>query len=570
MSKRKGQVAQDRKMKWWREARFGLFIHWGLYAAPAGSWDGKEIPGIGEWIQSRAKIPVGRYERLAETFNPAKFDAKAWVKLAKDAGMKYLCITSKHHDGFAIYKSEASPYNIVDATPYKKDPVAALARECKKAGIKLCFYYSQKQDWHHPDGSGNTWDYNPDKQDFNRYMREKALPQVREILTQYGPIGMIWYDTPQNLSRAQTKRFVDQVYDVQPTCIVNGRAGHGIGDYRSMGDNAIPPGRVEGDWETPATLNDTWGFKTNDHNWKPAKGLIQRLVDIVGKGGNYLLNVGPTAEGMIPKPSVSRLLEVGKWMKVNGEAIYGAAAGPSPQELAWGSMTSKKGKLYLNVVDWPGKSLRIYGLKNRIKKATLLASPKLTVGVAQSTFDEVGLNVLDLTLPGRAPDKHVSVIRLDVVGTPEMDQSLVQQGDGRILLDAFHAGIKPPGRAVSGRFGAVEGWIGKSTSVSWDVHVAEPGTYDVVVVTQTDHDGRWDTGSRVKVSVGRQSTTGTLMKQATKTNLGSDSYRLDVESRLGRIEIKWPGSHKVTIRAEKIGKAKGLGIRLRGIQLIPR
>ena len=378
MARTTGKTNHDRKMKWWREARFGLFIHWGLYAVPAGTWKGRRIPGIGEWIQHRARIPVAEYEKLALKFNPVRFDAKAWVQLTVDTGMKYLCITSKHHDGFAIFHSQASPYNIVDATPYGRDPVLALARECKKAGIKLCFYYSQKQDWHHPDASGNTWDYSPDQQDFNRYMRDKALPQVREILTQYGPIGMIWYDTPQDITRAQTKRFVDQVYDIQPNCIVNGRAGHGIGDYQSMGDNAIPPGRVAGDWETPATLNDTWAYKTYDHDWKPAKGLIQRLVDIVGKGGNYLLNVGPTAAGVIPQPSVTRLREVGKWMKVNGEAIYGAGAGPSAQELPWGSMTSKKGKLYLNVVDWPGKLLRIYGLKNRVafySRTTALLCP---------------------------------------------------------------------------------------------------------------------------------------------------------------------------------------------------
>ena len=232
-------------------------------------------------------------------------------------------------------------------------------------------------------------------------------------------------------------------------------------------------------------------------------------------------------------------------------------------------MTAKKGKLYLNVVDWPGRQLRIYGLKNRVKKATLLADPGKLVEVSQTRVGKTGMDALDLGLPGRAPGKHVSVIRLDVVGTPEMETCLTQQGDGRILLAAFHADIRST-RAVCGRFGAVEGWTSKSTRVSWDVQVAEPGMYDVMVVTQTDQAGRWETGHRVRVGVGRQFVRGLLKKGETKTNPRADSFRLDVLSPVGSIEVKRPGLQKVTVRAEKMGKSKGLGIRLRAIHLIPR
>jgi alpha-L-fucosidase len=359
-------------MEWFRSARFGLFIHWGLYAIPAGQWKGQSIAGIGEWIMLRARIPVAEYERLASQFNPVKFDAEAWVALAKRAGQKYLTITSKHHDGFCMFDSKLTDYDIVDATPFGRDPLAELAAACQRAGIKLCFYYSQTQDWHHPNGDGNDWDYDEAAKDFDGYIEQYVKPQVRELLTNYGPIGMIWFDTPKRMTVQQSRELVDLVHQLQPGCVVNGRIGNGLGDYGQSRDNVIPSERVAYDWEVPATINDTWGFKSDDDNWKSVDVLIHKLVDVASKDGNYLLNVGPTAEGVIPQPSVERLEAMGAWLAVNGDSIYGTRAGPI-QGLESVRTTRKDGTIYVHVFDWPsGGQLRLPPYVGDVKHAKLL------------------------------------------------------------------------------------------------------------------------------------------------------------------------------------------------------
>jgi alpha-L-fucosidase len=343
---------QDPRLDWWRAAKFGMFIHWGLYASPAGVWRGAAVPGIGEWIMLRARIPVPEYESLARSFNPVRFDAAEWVSLAKMAGQKYIVITSKHHDGFCMYHSRVTGYNIVDATPFGRDPLKELAVECERQGVRLGFYYSQTQDWHHPNGDGNDWDYDEQSKDFAGYLEGYVKPQVRELLTGYGPVAVMWFDTPKHISADQSRSLVDLCHRIQPECLVCGRIGNGLGDYASANDNAIPTRAVEVDWETPATINDTWGFKKDDQNWKPSSDMIRKLVDITSKGGNYLLNIGPTAEGAVPQPSVERLQTMGAWLKRNGEAIYGTRPGPV-QDLDWCRSTARPGKLFLHVFDWP-------------------------------------------------------------------------------------------------------------------------------------------------------------------------------------------------------------------------
>lgn len=313
---------------WFKEAQFGMMIHWGLYALPAGEWKGKRMDRIGEWAQSFFQIPCAEYEQLAKIFNPIYFNADEWVQCAVDAGMKYMVMTSKHHDGFAMYHSRVDSYNVVDATPFGRDVVAELANACAKKGLKFGLYYSQALDWHDPDGGGydasrpnvggmswtNNWDY-PDasKKNYTRCFERKIKPQVKEILTQYGDLCLIWFDTPFSISPEQSLELYNMVKSYQPNCLINSRLGHGACDYRSMGDNQIPDDFMGQDLvESPATLNDTWGYKSFDQNWKSPEKILQIKKHLAERGVNYLLNVGPDMLGRIPAPSVDILRQVGQ------------------------------------------------------------------------------------------------------------------------------------------------------------------------------------------------------------------------------------------------------------------
>ena len=567
------EAERDRRLKWFREARFGMFIHWGLYAVPAGEWKGKLIPGIGEWIMNRARIPVAEYERLAPQFNPVAFDADAWVRLARDAGMKYLVITSKHHDGFAMYRTKASKFNIVDATPFRRDPLKELADDCRRHGVRLGFYYSQTQDWHEPDAVGNDWDF-PDagKKNFRRYLDEKVKPQVTELLTGYGPVALIWFDTPRDITREQSRELVDLVHRLQPDCLVSGRVGHGLGDYDSAGDNQISVGRVRRDWETPVTMNDTWGFKRDDQNWKPTAVLIRQLVQVSGRGGNYLLNVGPTAEGRIPRPSVERLMQVGRWLKANSESVYGARPSPFPYELPWGLITTKPGRVYLHVFDWPRGPLVLYGLRSRVKRAYLLAGRR-RLKFAQQSDAALGHDALTLRLPAAAPDPYDSVVVLEVDGEPRADATLTQQPDGSVTLPAHLAEVHRAGGAGEGlRFdtrGVAERWTNKDDWVAWDFRVVRPGEYDVVVVTSEQKYGRdWEGGHELSIEAAGQSLRGKV-ERAGKEVDPANPYWPYVISRVGRLRVERPGRYGLALKPQTIRSEKRLGLTLVSVRLVP-
>ncbi len=434
--KKEPVVNQDR-LAWWQEARFGLFIHWGIYSVPAGVYNGNEIPGIGEWIMNNAKIPVSEYATYAAQFNPVNFNAEQWVSLAKEAGMKYIVITSKHHDGFAMFGSKASSYNIVDATPFKLDLLKELAAACKKHGIHLGFYYSQAQDWHHVGGSaiGGHWDQAQDG-NMDEYIDKISIPQVKEILSNYGPISILWWDTPEGMTPERAVKFLP-LLQLQPGIITNNRLGGGIeGDFQTP-EQYIPPTGIPGkNWEACMTMNDTWGFKSNDNNWKSAETLVQNLINIASKGGNYLLNVGPNSLGEIPEPSIERLKQIGAWLKTNGEAIYGTKASPF-NDILWGRCTQKKEgdltKLYLHVFKFPEDGqLKLDGLQNEIIKVYALADPNQ---VALNTSIHEASITIDISKAGRS--EYATVIVMDIKGVPQVYDAPKITALANIFIDSL-------------------------------------------------------------------------------------------------------------------------------------
>jgi len=445
----------DQRMAWFRDARFGLFIHWGVYSVPAGAWNGKI--NYGEWFMEETKMPVSQYEKFAGQFNPVKFDAKEWVRLAKDAGMKYIVITSKHHDGFGMFRSDQTDW-CIKTTPFQRDPLKELADACRAAGIKLCFYHSI-MDWHHPDwGTRRAWNDKaagtPDMDRYTAFMKA----QLKELCTRYGPLGIMWFDGEWEAPWTHERGLdlYNYVRGLQPNIIINNRVGKGrsgmagmdkgaerVGDYGTPEQEIPPTGYGPGvDWESCMTMNNHWGYNKNDQNWKSSTTLIRNLVDCTSKGGNYLLNIGPTSEGVFPGACIERLEDINRWMKANSEAIYGTQASPF-KKLVWGRCTQKKlaagssvtgfqqhaawpfddprGKsgasvtrLYFFVYDWPANGqLVIPGLANQPVRAFLLAGRK------PLAFTDAN-NRITINVPAAAPDKAASVVALDIQGAPQI------------------------------------------------------------------------------------------------------------------------------------------------------
>ncbi len=465
-----------------RKGHYGLFMHWGLYSQLAGQWKGKTYYGIGEWLMhpAMAGIPVADYMAVAGTFNPDQFNAKAIVKMAKDAGMTYIVITSKHHEGFAMFKS-AHPFNIVEASPLHRDPMKELSEACRDAGLGFGFYYSHNQDWTAPGGSGGPTQ-NPDGSPatFDQYFRQKCYPQVKEICTQYGPLEVVWFDTPGNMPRESVVELHNLVRSTQPNALLGSRIGYGMGDYASLGDMEVPPEKVGGLWESCDTSNDSWAYAWYDTNWKEPKEILKRLVATVARGGNYLLNVGPDGKGGIPPQCREFLVEAGRWIKANPDVIYGAGPSPWNYAMPWGDITTQGGEtLNLVVFDMPCDGM-IYlpGLVTEVKSATLQS---------HAIIPEKYGSGCRLKLPEGACDGLACVVRVELAGSPEVDQTIALHPNlPNNLLCHFAVASGAEKKKVSWmeKFGEwkhanqISRWK-EDGRASWTVNVLEPGAYKV-------------------------------------------------------------------------------------------
>jgi alpha-L-fucosidase len=417
-------VQSDDRMQWWREARFGMFIHWGLYSVLGGEWNGKDHgkemgKADAAWIMLMAPVPTDEYKKLAQQFNPVKFDAKAWVSLAKEAGMRYMVITSKHHDGFCLFDTKHTDYDIMDATPFKRDIIKELSEECRRQGIRFGVYYSQRQDWYH---RGRTSKERPP----DNYVR-MAKGHVRELLTNYGDIGVIWFDTGGAFLDLN-ESYGQLVRNLQSRSIICSRLysrmvkkeDRKYADYESLRDRTIASRRVQGDVEACMPMRHNWGYDRDDNSWKSTKDIIERLVLSACRGTNFLLNVGPTPEGVMCPEEIERLKAIGEWMKANGESIYGTTASPLDFDFEWGAISRKPGKLYLHVMKWNPEGIIFNGLASKPSKAYLLADPERKMLTVERDAKK---NLTTVRVPHEAPDPNDSVIVLEFDSPVRIDET---------------------------------------------------------------------------------------------------------------------------------------------------
>ncbi len=467
-----------------REGKYAMFIHWGLYSQLANQYKDSTYYGIAEWIMNprRAGIPVEEYKKLAGEFNPVNFDANAIVKLAKNAGMKYIIITSKHHDGFAMYDSKVSDFDIVDATPFGRDPMKELSVACEKEGLGFGFYYSQNQDWTAPGGNGGpAYDANGDTVTLDEYFQNKCLPQINEITTRYGDMVLIWFDTPAGMPEKYAKELMDLVHLNQSEAFVSGRIGYGLGDYQTLGDMEIPHQNIDGLWETVDVTNDSWGYAWYDENWKSPEEILKRLISTVARGGTYMLNVGPRADGTIPEQATRSLQSSGEWIASYPQVIYGAEPSPWQHELPWGDVTRQENSLFLSVYDWP-KDGKLYlpGIENEINSLHLLKG-NLKSELSYSRNEQAVI----IDVPLKEPEDFISVIELKFEGEPKVDHrhALDPELSTRITTEfADTVNCSTQRKRWMEKFGEwklvhnIHNWDdgGKAT---WEVNVIKPGDY---------------------------------------------------------------------------------------------
>jgi alpha-L-fucosidase len=571
---KRSMASHDERIRWWRDARFGMFIHWGIYSLPGGEWKGKKVSGYAEHLMRKEKITRAEYLELAHHFNPEKFNADEWARHARDAGMKYLVITSKHHDGFAMFNSKVGDFTILKQTPFHRDPMAELSAACKKYGIRFGFYYSHAFDWEHPDAPGNDWEYKNPGGDSNlyggitwydqhpellakaqRYVNEKAIPQIKELIALYHP-DILWFDTPHKLPLSENIRILQAIRETDMHVVINGRlagtAWENFGDYRNTADRPVEFFPVTGDWEAIPTTNESYGYSKYDSSHKPVGFFIRLLARAAARGGNLLMNIGPKGDGSFDERDLRILNGIGKWMQVNGESIYRTEKTVLPLQ-SWGVSTRRGNVLYLHVLQWPlNGQLEIGGLQTPVRKAWLLAD------VAKKALPVEGSpGNYHISLPQQAPDTANTVIALQLQGELQADTvRYVQHNVPLTRLLGFDAALHGTGFSYTdgkANHYYVEGWKNRSQYMSWSFKTGQAGTYRVLL----KYIGNAQTAGRFTLKLDSFSYTGSIQAETKKGPFLLDAGRVHLTAGLHQLQLQ-----PAAISGEEL-------VKLLEIQLVP-
>ncbi|WP_316785142.1 alpha-L-fucosidase [Pedobacter frigiditerrae] len=555
------QKGKANRLAWWTDARFGMFIHWGIYSLPGGEWKGKKVDGYAEHLMRKEKISRAEYLDVAHQFNPVNFNANEWVKAAKTAGMKYFIITAKHHDGFALFDSKASGFTLAKQSPWKHDPLAELQEACKKQGIKFGFYYSHAFDWEHPDAPGNDWEYNNpggDKLLFGganwfdqhpellpkavKYVNEKAIPQILELIKNYHP-DILWFDTPGKLPLSENIRILEAIRKADPNVVVNGRLARAsnlnLGDYQNTADRPAEFFPVTGNWEAIPTTNESYGYSKFDKRHKTSAFLIQLLAKSASRGGNLLMNIGPKGDGAFDMADQKILTEIAKWMAVNNESIHGTTKTPLPLQ-PWGVSTQKGNKLYLHVFNWPSNGkLIIGGLKSDIAKAYLLTAPNKSLG-----FNRLNSSDLEISVPRKVADTASTVIILETKNPIKVDSVRLLSSasntsnkllafDANLIGKGFKFGDGKPGRYY------VDGFTKNDQEINWEFRLLQPTSFHVLLKYSADNQNAGDFEVIVDGKVFKKSSA----KTAEKTDTVMEIDLADLSLVAGKHQIAIKPSH---------------------------
>lgn len=553
----------EQRIGWWREARFGCFIHWGVYSGPGGEWEGQPFRGYAEHLMRIKKIPRQRYlNEVCAPFNPARFDPEEWATIIGDAGMRYVVITAKHHDGFAMYDSKVGDFGIVGQSAYKRDPLRALQESCVKRGLKFGFYYSHAFDWEHPDAPGNDWDYDNPGGDrklhggdrwydehpelltkAQKYVDEKSIPQIVELLRDYKP-DILWFDTPHKLPLSENVRILRAIREVSSDVVVNGRlarfGGANLGDYANTADRPAEVQNTPGDWEAIPTTNESYGYHKHDHSHKPPEHFVQLLAKSAARGGNELMNIGPMGDGRIDPKDVEILRGIGRWLKANGESIYGTSRTPLPVQ-PWGESSRKGSTIYLHVFDWPrdGK-LVLGGLRNETPRVYLLNDPVRSC----LKMERAGTDDLIIDVPAAPADKADTVLGVEFAGEPNVNPARPLAARRHVnLLRVFDAHRN--GRSLRFDQGKASNayvfeWSDAGEWVSWLVRLTEQASFDVSI--------RYSTGSPENTGRFAVDLAGRRLEAAVEPTNGPSRPRI---AELGRVSLD-PGEFEIAISAVEI------------------